>query len=356
MEHKRFSTLVSVSLLILLGLATGCTRLALSIKGNAPKWSKDQAGKQKTEMQERKTRLSQQLAAWKQRYEGESGPYRLGPEDELEVTIFGMEKPGQPALINCAVRDNGTINLPWAGEVSVGGLTVEQAEKQIAGVYDGEYLNDPQVSLRVTKRLSSTVFVLGAVKTPGFYPLKERSSTLLSVLSAAGGIADNASSVVTVVAPGDATKSGQQKDSDRQVTVDLKSLLEEGDLSGNVKVGPGYIVSVPPTSIGYYVLGYVRRPGRYELRRQSRISALQAVANAGGLSADGRPKNAYIVRHMQGVEKVIPLNLTKVASGKLPEPYLEAGDGLVMGTDWLAQLGHFIRGGASLSASASVSP
>ncbi|MCX7591435.1 MAG: hypothetical protein N2255_07385, partial [Kiritimatiellae bacterium] len=132
------------------------------------------------------------------------------------------------------------------------------------------------------------------------------------------------------------------------ITVDLRRLLEEGDVRMNAPIRGGDIVSVPPRKHDcIYVLGYVQRPGAFELKGTEPLDALQAVALAGGLSSAARAQNSVLITQGPKGRQIVPVDLTKIARGVRPPLYLEPGDTLVVGSGFFAKLGEFVRVGAS---------
>lgn len=117
-------------------------------------------------------------------YEGAS-EYRIGPQDLLTVSVFGVPELNQDVRVNTS----GSISLPLIGIVRAGGRTVQELEKDIATKLSATYLQSPQVSVFVKEYTSQRVTVEGAVKKPGIFPLTGRTS-LLQVIATAGGIDD----------------------------------------------------------------------------------------------------------------------------------------------------------------------
>jgi len=141
------------------------------------------------------------------------------------------------------------------------------------------------------------------------------------------------------------------------IKVNLKDLLVDGDIRMNVTIERGDIITVPPRQTQFvYVLGYVQRPGSFELTSTERMRALQAVAMAGGLSSTARAQNSYLISEKGGSRKVIDVDLTKIARGVRPPLYLEAGDTLIVGSGMIAKLAEFIRPSIGASASLSAIP
>lgn len=108
--------------------------------------------------------------------------YRIGPDDLLEVQVFGVDQLTRTVRVN----GRGMISLPLIGNVEVGGLTAQQAESLVVKKLAESYLQDPQVSLFIKEYTSQRVIIEGAVNKPGVYPLRG-PTTLLQTLAIAGG-------------------------------------------------------------------------------------------------------------------------------------------------------------------------
>jgi len=108
--------------------------------------------------------------------------YRVGPNDLLDIEILNLENARRTVRVNAA----GTITLPLIGPVVVAGMTQQQMEQHIAGLYGEKYLQNPQVSVFIKEFTTDRITVDGAVAKPGIYPLVGQM-TLLRVLALAGG-------------------------------------------------------------------------------------------------------------------------------------------------------------------------
>lgn len=114
-------------------------------------------------------------------YEGASD-YRIGSQDLLEISVFGVADLNHQARVN----SNGMINVPLVGGVMAGGKTVPELEKELAQQYAEGYLQNPQVSIFVKEYTSQRVTLEGAVNKPGIYPLTGRTTLLQAVAMAEG--------------------------------------------------------------------------------------------------------------------------------------------------------------------------
>jgi polysaccharide export outer membrane protein len=108
--------------------------------------------------------------------------YRIGPEDLLEIQVFGVDQLSRTVRVNAL----GLISLPLIGNLEVGGLTAQEAETLVVMRLTQSYLQNPQVSLFIKEYTTQRVTVEGAVTRPGIYPLRG-PTTLLRSLALAGG-------------------------------------------------------------------------------------------------------------------------------------------------------------------------
>ena len=116
---------------------------------------------------------------------GES-EFQLGPGDVIEVFVY--KEPDLSATV--PVRPDGKISLPLIGELPVNGKTAIALQKEVTEKL-GQYVANPQVNVIVKEVNSAQVSVLGEVKTPGIYKIKDRA-TVLDAVALAGGFTEYA--------------------------------------------------------------------------------------------------------------------------------------------------------------------
>jgi polysaccharide export outer membrane protein len=126
---------------------------------------------------------AQEAAAPQAVYPRGAEEYRIGPQDLLDIQIFGADELNRTVRVNFA----GYVSLPLVGLVKAAGLTSEQLEQRLAADFARQYLKNPQVSVFVKEYISQRVTVEGAVKKPGVFPLAGRT-TLLQALALAEGL------------------------------------------------------------------------------------------------------------------------------------------------------------------------
>ena len=149
--------------------------------------------------------LSERLKAAPQRYfstlalaSSDAPTDIIGVGDTLAVSIFEPSgglfgggssrstESGNQTLPPLVVDRNGAVPVPFAGSVSVQGLTPGQASAAVRRALIGKVAN-PQVIVTLAGNASNAVTVLGEVRNPGRQPLAANSDRILDVIAAAGG-------------------------------------------------------------------------------------------------------------------------------------------------------------------------
>jgi polysaccharide biosynthesis/export protein len=260
--------------------------------------------------------------------EGGASAYTLGPDDSIAVrAVLVPEFPGAPIRI----EGDGSINLPLVGRIQAGGLTATQLEKAIAGRL-ADLLNNPQVSVDVVEQRSQPVSVLGAVKNPGVHQLR-RASTLIEVLSLAGGVEADAGYRVRIArrAPhGPLPIPGARPDATGALLlgeVNLEDLMSGRSAAAALLMKAHDTITVPRARM-VYAIGEVRKPGGFVLREKESVSVLHVLSLAEGLSRTAGPGSARVLRpNPAGGQRLeVPVNLTQILAGKAADVPLEPDD------------------------------
>jgi polysaccharide biosynthesis/export protein len=123
-----------------------------------------------------------------------STAYRIGSSDVLEISVFKV--PDLSKTVQ--VADSGSINLPLVGEVPAAGRTTEDLERDLTARLGAKYLQNPQVTVFLKEANSQRVTIEGAVKSPGVFPIRGRT-TLLQSIAMAGGLDPSSDSTVLVL-------------------------------------------------------------------------------------------------------------------------------------------------------------
>jgi len=213
----------------------------------------------------------------------------LTPGDVVRITVYDNADLTTVARI----ASTGRITFPLIGDVIIGGVSTNEAEKLISRRLDqGGFVRNAQVSIFVEERseaLGPSVTILGQVKTSGRFPLRDGTTdgvqTLIDLLAIAGGVTSNAANYLFLIR--------QQNPAPQKIRVDLAELLRTADIKANATLSNGDIVLVPEMDV-FYIYGQVKRPGRYRLERG--MTVMQALAVASGVSETGSEKGILLNR------------------------------------------------------------
>lgn len=222
----------------------------------------------------------------------------LGAGDVLRITVYDHPDLSQEVTI----ESQGSFQYPLIGRVQAAGLAVHQVESLLTQRLADGYLRSPQVAVTATQRKSQQVFVIGAVKTPGVYPL-QRPTVLLEILSAAGGPTSEAGFEVVLIraadkpALGSSTPQASPASQGQSVLrIQLDQLLS-GAVSQPIALHDGDTIYVPAGAF-FYVTGEVQRPGRYRLDFDTTI--FKAITLAGGFTKFAATKTMIVQRKIAG--------------------------------------------------------
>ena len=132
------------------------------------------------------------------------GEYKLGPGDQIIITVFGEDD----LSMNFRLNDTGTLNYPFLGELKIEGLGVAELEQLITEGLKGPYLINPEVTVSIGEY--RPFFVHGEVERPGGIPYQP-GLTLEKAVALAGGFTERASrSKIEVIRANDSTATAQR--------------------------------------------------------------------------------------------------------------------------------------------------
>jgi polysaccharide export outer membrane protein len=232
--------------------------------------------------------------------------YKIGGYDVLSITVY-EEK--DLTIESVRVSADGTITFPLIGRIRVADLNTAEAEKLIARkLAEGDYLRDAHVSVMVTKYESRKFSVLGAVKSPGNYPLQAREK-VLDAISRAGGIdVDKGEKQEAMVIR---TMSAGKPD-ERKIVInfDLQALLKGSDQISNIYLADQDLLYIPKADF-FYIIGEVKSPGSYAFNKKD-TTIIEAISMAGGFSRIAARNKTRIVRVENGIERIYEVNVDAI--------------------------------------------
>lgn len=222
--------------------------------------------------------------------------YRLGNGDKVSVDVWGYPKLSGQHIVG----PDGKISLPLAGDITLTGLTRQQAVQTIANKL-GTFYEKLSIALRVDQYTNNKVFILGRIKNPGEVDFGMNMPTLLGALAKAGGFPDKNNLNVT--------RCTIFRGRNQLVNVDLEPLLTGKNLSLNVNLERDDVIYIPDAEEKLvYVLGEVKQPGAYSLG--TRTSFIEILSKAGGFTANSNSEQINLIRPSEGLNQ--PLTLKKI--------------------------------------------
>ena len=223
---------------------------------------------------------------------------QLGPDDLIKVEVFGS--PDLTTTTN--VTDDGSIRMPLAGSIAVGGQSPAEAARRIEiALREGQFLINPQVTVTLVQSRSQRVSVLGEVKNPGAFIIQSNSS-VFDLVALAGGITDKASDIVYILRADDFGALQRVPVDMRQIGVtssDVKS-------SANKNLRSGDIILVPKGT--FFITGQIVSPGEYRI--EGDMMLYEAIARAGGVTPLGSASRVE-VRRRGSDDKVVEVKSNK---------------------------------------------
>jgi len=261
--------------------------------------------------------------------------YVIAADDVLDVYILDV-----PELSRAyRVSQSGQLAFPLLPQpLNAAGLTLDKFSALLtAQLKSSGTLSDPHINLSVKESRNHSISITGAVKVPQIYavlgPIR-----LLSVLSQAGGIAEDAANVVKItrggavkqsLQTGSATSADASAGDPQIITINLNDLLSSGSPALNVDVYPGDWVTVPKAGV-VYVVGAVNRSGGFVMNTsREHMTVLQAVALAEDLKPTAQREHSMIIRRelsKGGERQEIAVNLKQILAGKTADVVMQPND------------------------------
>lgn len=163
--------------------------------------------------------------------------YRLQPGDRIEIhSQFHEQLSGE-----ASVGPDGQVSIPAIGQFQAVGLTSDELAAEITRRASLTY-REPQITVSVKEFTTYRAYIGGEVKKPGYVILKPGMTTLRAVMER-GGFAYSArlDSVLHIAWNAQGGYSAKR--------LDLRRVLETGDTTQDLALGPNDVIYVPATWI-----------------------------------------------------------------------------------------------------------
>lgn len=251
-----------------------------------------------------------------------SDNYRLRKDDRLTISV-----PQRPDLTQqVVVGSNGTIEIPLVGVVAVEGQTVKDVRANLLQALREYYPSITSVRLAVRSTSDFTVYIIGAVGSPGKYAFDEAPNLWEAIREAGGAEGEASTDIVRVVK--DTSKGGSSK------VINVQRALETGTVDKLPMLEDGDTVIIPKKEevysgdFGVNVLGSVLKPGQYRLQGSNQ-SLVSALLLAGGALPEAALSKIQIVRPSgDGSMTTMDVDFNRFLKGGDPtaNPTLKPGD------------------------------
>jgi polysaccharide biosynthesis/export protein len=294
--------------------------------------------------------------------------YTLGGGDRIKVNVY--EVPDYTGEYQ--IPPGGSINLPLIGNISLLGITTEDAAELIRKKYE-RFLKRPIISVNLLSPRPINIFVAGEVTRPGSYSLSLQGGagqdpgvqypTILSALTTAQGTTLSAD-VSQVEVYRKLGRGGEQR-----VVLNLKELIRTGQTSQDITLRDGDRIVVNraaqidlaevrnisaasfaadtsrPRTVA--IIGEVNRPGSYLVTNGATdattggtpgIAGLptitRAIQQAGGITPQADLRNVTVRRLTRtGEPQSLKVNLMQLLQGDIDQDQIvQDGDTIFIAT------------------------
>lgn len=240
--------------------------------------------------------------------------YVLAANDELQIDVSGISE----ANYKTKISPDGLIRIPVAGALSVSGLTIEEARRNItrrlsSTIYSSIKTGRTQVDVSLAAIRSIRVSVIGEATVPGTYTLPALA-TAYHALYACGGPNNNGSfRDIAIIRAGKKITS-----------IDVYQYLSEGNKSGDIQLRDGDIVRINGYTTRIELKGEVKKPGVYDVLPNETFERI--LTYAGGFTDNAYTARVSVYRNTRTERKV-----TTVSERELSSTTPQKGDVYIVG-------------------------
>jgi polysaccharide export outer membrane protein len=218
-----------------------------------------------------------------------------------DATLSSSSSSGLQAFPPVAVDPDGYVDLPFAGKVSVAGVSPDIARARIHAALRGRVI-DPQVLVQVTSSSANSVSVLGEVRNVGRFRLAPNSDRLLDVVAEAGGPIIPYQDILVEIVRGS-----------QSVSAPMAQVME--DPGQNIRLAPHDQVRLLPDERKFSVFGALGRVTQVPIT-DAHLSLAGAISRSGGLDTWTADDAFVFVFRFERPEVVVAQGLTGTITSK----------------------------------------
>lgn len=239
--------------------------------------------------------------------------YIVGPDDELEVSIYGLQETN----FSLPVSAEGTITIPNVGQIKVAGSTIEAATQRIKTqmiktAYASLATGSSKLSVTLGQIRSIRVTIIGANR-PGNYTLSSLSTAFNALFVCGGPSQFGSFREIELI-----------RDNKLYKKIDLYRFLVNGDQSDNVTLKDNDVIRIPAYKSRVELDGYVKRPGLFEILPGESFTDLLQFASG---FADSAYRSSVKVTQFTDKE----ITVKDVMAANFPQYMPQGGDKIEVG-------------------------
>ena len=301
--------------------------------------------KQKNEMKEGITRASQvkENSVFTERRGVPE--YIIGPGDILTINL---REGSRINTYDALVRPDGKISYSFIDNIQVSGHTAGEVNEIVTEALK-KYIRVPRLEIVIKEYKSKSVLLFGQINVlqqgtsgPGKYPLLGKTRVLDLIVAAGGAISGKEAGGNADLRQVELVRQG------KRYSLNLYNAMFQGDVSDNIILDNGDIVTVPEMSTfsqRVYVFGQVQSQGILKLKDSQDL--LTAIALSGGTTPVAVKTDVKIIREYeerQGKPIILSVNLDQILlQGDLAQNIkLKDGDVIYVPRSVIGDINEFI--------------
>ena len=235
--------------------------------------------------------------------------YRLGPGDELTISLFGASE----TTYSVQISRNGNVKFDKLAPVYLSGLSIRSAKKRLkerlSKIYTGLSSDNPiekvDLELNLQKARSIVVNITGQVEAPGTYTISGFSSVLNALYAAGGPNEIGTYRDINIIRNGKVI-----------YRVDLYDYFSNG-IYPNIYLRDQDVILVKPFKIQTEVESGFKQLALFELKEDE--SLIDLINISGGASSNSYKSKIFIERFDDFSKKIIEVGKKDFTKTKLSD-------------------------------------
>ena len=220
--------------------------------------------------------------------------YTLGYGDVISISLTDIDDIDG----SYTVSPDGSVTIPYVGQIVVKDKTKEQAQQFINDVLK-DYYQEPETIVKIEAYNSSYVYLTGSINRPQSILLSEQPLKLLDSIMRAGYVKDQRSY----------NKKALLRRGNEVYNIDLYQLLELNKTELNIYLRKEDVLHITESDVDQaYAFGAFNRPGPIPVYKDLTLTEL--FATQGINEATAKTKAIYVLR--EDVTKFLHIDIYEI--------------------------------------------